>query len=301
MAGGVSVADIYHELIGAGASTVQALGIMANMINESGFNPEAIGDQGTSFGLVQQHGNYGYLVTGNPAADMKRQITALKSLGGFSAASGSSAAEAAGNFAANYERCVGCQPGGAQYNSRVANAATVLQYFKTGKWPNVPGGGQPGSSPPGDGTQPATLTSFPGGAWDPLNIPAEVWKTLSTPVTGALSVASGLEGLWRAVSGIAADINSIVKDIEWLFVPSHWVRIAAFIGGTALLIPGLVRLGHAGQGDMSLAIGILLVTLAAILYFVAFHNLPPTIKDLRSLLGYFSDAIRGEAPKMVTS
>jgi hypothetical protein len=52
---------------------------------------------------------------------------------------------------------------------------------------------------------------------------------------------------------------------------------------------------------MSLAIGILLVTLAAILYFVAFHNLPPTIKDLRSLLGYFSDAIRGEAPKMVAS
>ena len=299
MAGGVSVGAIYHELIAQGASTIEALGIMANMINESGFNTQAVGDQGTSFGLVQQHGNYGYLVTGNPQADMVKQIQTLKSLGGFSAASGNTPQDAAGNYAANYERCVGCQAGGQQWQSRRGNANTVVGYFKSGKWPQV--GGGPSAGGGGGGGQPATLTAFPGGAWDPLNIPQEVWKTLTTPVSGALGVAGGLEGLWRAVAGIGADINTIVSDVEWLFVPSHWVRISAFIGGTVLLVPGLYKLGHAGQGDMSLPIGILLVTLAAVLYFVAFHNLPPTIKDLQSLLGYFSDAIRGKAPKMVAS
>jgi hypothetical protein len=45
---------------------------------------------------------------------------------------------------------------------------------------------------------------------------------------------------------------------------------------------------------MSLPVGILLVTLAAILYFVAFHNLDPSIHDLRSLLTSISAQIRGE-------
>jgi hypothetical protein len=288
--GGVSVADIYHELTGAGASTVQALGIMANMINESGFNPEAIGDQGTSFGLVQQHGNYSYLVTGNPQADMKRQITALKQLGGFHAASGNTPAEAAGNFAANYERCVGCQPGGAQYNGRVANAATVVQYFKTGKWPNVGGGD---TTP---GPQQATLTGFPGGPFNPLNVPGEVIRALTSPLTGAVGTATSLEGTMRALSGIAADLSAILKDIEWLFVPSHWIRIISFGFGTMLVIPGLHYLSRAGSGDMALAMGILMTTLAAGFYFIAFHNLPDDVRDLRGLLGYISAGIRKTAP-----
>jgi uncharacterized protein YoaH (UPF0181 family) len=289
MPGGVSVASIYHELIAQGASTVEALGIMANMISESGFNTQAVGDQGTSFGLVQQHGNYSYLVTGNPQQDMVKQIQTLKSLGGFSAASGNTPQEAAGNFAANYERCVGCQPGGAQYNGRVANAAKVVGYFKSGKWPNVGGGANPGNT-----TQQASLTSFPGGAWDPLNIPEEVWKTLSAPVSGAIGTAGALEGVWRALSGVAADFNTIVHDIEWLFVPGHWVRIGAFVAGTVVLVPGLVALGKTGQGGVSLPVGIALITLSAILYFVAFHNLDPTIHDLRSLLASISAQIRGE-------
>ena len=294
MAGGVSVASIYHELIAQGASTVEALGIMANMINESGFNTQAVGDQGTSFGLVQQHGNYSYLVTGNPQADMVRQIQTLKSLGGFAAASGNTPQDAAGNFAANYERCVGCQPGGAQWQGRVANANTVVGYFKSGKWPQAGGGGA--ASSPGtaqQGPQPAVLTGFPGGAWDPLNIPGEVARALTAPLSGAVSTATGIEGVMRALGGIAADFNAIVKDIEWLFVPNHWIRIGAFAGGVVILIPGLIQLSKAGQGGTGLPVGIFLVTLAAILFFIAFHNLPDDVKDIQGLLRLISDGIRG--------
>src|SRR5215470_12223995 len=92
----VSPKQVYDALTSQGASSIQALGIEANIINESGFNVGAVGDQGTSFGLVQQHGNYGYLVTGNTIADLNAQVSLLKSLGGFQAASGQTAADAAG-------------------------------------------------------------------------------------------------------------------------------------------------------------------------------------------------------------
>lgn len=147
MAGGVTPKQIYQSLINAGASTVQAIGIMANGINESGLDPEQIGDQGTSFGLVQQHGSqYAGLVTGNPSGDLTNQVKVIALNGGFKAASGATPGEAAGNFAANYERCVGCQPGGAQYTGRVNNASTVAAWVASGNWPQSAGAATAGAS-----------------------------------------------------------------------------------------------------------------------------------------------------------
>ena len=137
---GVTPRQIYQALINAGASTTQAIGIMANMIAESGLNPEAVGDQGTSFGLVQQHGGqYSTLVTGNPPADMNAQVKVVARNGGFAAADGANGAQAAGNFSARYERCTTCQPGQSSYNQRVANAATVAGWVSSGKWPTSVG------------------------------------------------------------------------------------------------------------------------------------------------------------------
>jgi len=136
----VTPRQIYQALINAGASTTQAIGIMANMIAESGLNPEAVGDQGTSFGLVQQHGGqYSTLVTGNPPADMNAQVKVVARNGGFAAADGANGAQAAGNFSARYERCTTCQPGQSSYNQRVANAAMVAGWVSSGKWPTSVG------------------------------------------------------------------------------------------------------------------------------------------------------------------
>ena len=159
---GVTPKQIYQALLSAGASTTQAIGIMANMMAESSLNPEAINradPNGGSFGLVQQNGSsYSSLVTGNPSADMNQQIKVLAHNGGFAAASGSTGATAAGNFAANYERCQGCQPGGAQYSTRVANANTVAGWVSSGSWPTSAGSAASSASG-GAGTQ-ATLTSY---------------------------------------------------------------------------------------------------------------------------------------------
>lgn len=133
---GVTPRQIYTALLNAGATQVQAIGIMANAMAESSLNPESIGDNGTSFGLWQEHGlQYSGLVTGNPTADMNAQVKVLAMNKGFAAASGSTAAQAAGNFSANYERCQTCQAGQASYNARVANAGIVAGWVTSGSWP----------------------------------------------------------------------------------------------------------------------------------------------------------------------
>jgi hypothetical protein len=151
----VTPKQIYQALINAGASTTAAIGIMANMINESSLNPEAV-QQGVSdpgYGLVQweasSYPGAPSLVTGNPAKDLVAQVKFLAQTGGFAAASGSTASAAAANFANNYERCATCQPGGAQYQGRVANAATVSGWVTSGKWPTSAGNAQliAGSTP----------------------------------------------------------------------------------------------------------------------------------------------------------
>jgi Phage tail lysozyme len=153
MAGGVTPRQIYQALISAGASTDEAIGMMANMINESSLNVET-GAGGTAidsngypvYGLVSwntaSYPGAASLVTGNPAQDLAAQAKYLAQTGGFKAAAGGSPAAAAGGFAANYERCAGCQPGGSQYQSRVANAATVAGWVTSGKWPTSGGTAQ---------------------------------------------------------------------------------------------------------------------------------------------------------------
>jgi hypothetical protein len=51
-----------------------------------------------------------------------------------------------------------------------------------------------------------------------------------------------------------------------------------------------------GEGDLSLALGILLVMFAGVLLFVAFHSLPTDVNNLGALLGYISSDIRRHSP-----
>lgn len=115
---------------------------MGNMILESRLNPESAGMDSNgqmSYGLVQWNAG-GYpnahsLVTGHPMADMVAQIRFLAQTGGFKAAAGSTPAQAAGNFAARYERCASCAPGGQQNTTRQSQAQTVAGWAQQGNWP----------------------------------------------------------------------------------------------------------------------------------------------------------------------
>ena len=230
---------IYKALTAAGASTLQAIGIMANMHFESGYDPEAVGDQGTSFGLVQQHGAYSYLVTGDPAADMEAQIRELVKLGGLSAASGSTPTQAAGNFAANYERCVGCQPGGGQYESRSAFGATVAAWAASGKWPasagspsSTPSGG---SSPGGGSGTPADTTSFD---WT-LGTPFADLPLLGKLITGTSGSFSSIGDVAKSITGLTRAASKMLELFALLFRPEFWLRVGAFMIAMFALGSGL--------------------------------------------------------------
>jgi hypothetical protein len=180
---------------------------MANAINESRLNPEtSAGDGGHSFGLWQFNDNSypdAPHPTGNCARDIALAVGYLKTHVSGSALSGTTAAEVAGNFAANFERCVGCQAGGSQWSQRVANAATVEGWISSGKWPTAGGsgvsGGGGGGAGGGGGTSTGnvlTSTIVPGTCVIPLNIPIAgqfclLSKSQARGVLGVLLMIAG--------------------------------------------------------------------------------------------------------------
>jgi hypothetical protein len=164
-------------------------------------------------------------------------------------------------------------------------------------------GSTPASSLPqgGDGTQQAQLDSAKGPpgwlvpveiASGPFGIINAVAGELVGTVTGGVGTAKSFEGIWKSLDTFTKEIDAALKGVEWLFVPSHWVRIIAFLFGAGSGVTGLHFLSKAGQGDMSLALGILMTTMSGLLFFVAFHNLPEDIGSLSDLLQWLSDSIQ---------
>lgn len=172
--GPVTPREIYALLLQKGLSTTQAIGVMANMWAESKLNPESGGTDSNGFwagGLIswnsEGYTNAHQLVTGNPQVDVRAQIAYL-----FSSTSGlqqglkgSTPADVAGNFAANVEKCVGCEPGSTYSNGWAARRGytrLVSGWVNSGKWPKAgassvgPGGGGGAGSSGG-----ACLVSLP--------------------------------------------------------------------------------------------------------------------------------------------
>ena len=161
---------------------------------------------------------------------------------------------------------------------------------------------------PGGGGGASGGTASGGGA---NNSPAVTIGGFPVPGFGTVSQAAGTAAngldIISVIARIAKDFNGLVglfnallADIEWLFVPSNWVRIFAFLFGIGALLPGiwaLMKTGSGQHGDITMALGILLVTFAGVMLFIAFHNLPTTVNDLGGLLNYIADGIQsGAAP-----
>lgn len=240
-----SAQDIWNALIAAGASPIQAAGIMGNMFFESSLNPEAnaVDSNGyRSYGLIQWNsapGNYpnaSSLVTGNPQKDTASQITFLAQTGGFRAASGSTASEAGGNFAANYERCASCQSGGNQYNMRASKAADFFASAQSGNW--ATSSGNSGSS----GTQ--TAGNVTGASYD--------------PATCLVGFNQSLGGLFSLVPGGPSSINAcfFTKTEARALIGGLILGVSAvlFIAGSVILVSyGFRRSGAATAVGSSLS------------------------------------------------
>jgi hypothetical protein len=154
MAASVTPKDVWDGLLSAGASAVQAAGIMGNWISESGLDPESVNPGGPQDGVgIAQWQTTDYpdvpMPTGNPARDLVSQITFFTQTGGLQAAQGTTPQEVAASVAENYERCASCAAGGQQNAARQSQAGQVAGWAADGSWPSSLGGA----------TTTATLTS----------------------------------------------------------------------------------------------------------------------------------------------
>lgn len=142
----------------------------------------------------------------------------------------------------------------------------------------------------------ASASSLPQTAGTPTGtVQAE---TASFDFANPLSVAGSLTSAAKSLGDIVSFANTILNDIEWLFVPSHWVRIIAFMFGSGAVAAGtfaLMQTGKGQRGDIVLAMGIGLVSFGGVLLFIAFHNIPTDIKDLGGLLKWLAAGVQGGA------
>ena len=129
--------------------------------------------------------------------------------------------------------------------------------------------------------------------------PSQIPAIVSTGGGGATTDAwwSSIPGA-GLLGGASTAVTDISHALEWFFKPGNIARIIAFFFGLLLGIPGLIALLRVGggSGDISLALGILLVTLSGACFFIAFHNLPTDISSIGELLAWISASIREGKP-----
>lgn len=245
----VTEQQIYQALTQAGFSQNQAAGIMGNIQNESGFNPEAAAMDSNgkeSYGLIQwnagSYPNASSLVTGNPAVDLSNQVQfLLKDTSGTSQGlKGSTAAQVAGNWAQFVEVCAGCQPGGAQNVQRQSNANTILSEIQSGNW----GPGGSGVSGTQSGTQGAQTTGIINGTGlpFPFDIPGIIGSAFGSGVTGELTTGIG-EGIGSGLTTAFTSItNAFLKKLGINGWSDLFIRLGLILLGAIILIVGLARL-----------------------------------------------------------
>jgi hypothetical protein len=276
-----SFAQLEELWIQAGGPAIVAPVAAAIALAESSGDPSALnktdnnGTQ-TSVGLWQiSNGTHSY-----PAQWLNPQANATAAVAKYKAAGGT------------FARDWGTFTSGA-YTRYLQGAAPA-----TGPLPTA------ASSP---GAQPAQLTSWWTNIFDPFQAVQDAGRAIGTQIgNNPASIITSVAGLAKDFNAVAGMLNAFLKDIEWLFVPSHWVRVFCFLFGTGALATGvwaLMRTGSGQRGDITLALGILMVTVAGILLFLAFHNLPTDVKDLGGLLGYIAGGIQRaeQAPAAVTA
>ena len=237
----VSPKDIWDTREAAGARSVQAAAIMGNMIMESRLNPESAGmdtNGQMSYGLIQWNaGSYPdahSLVTGHPMADLVAQVKFLAQTGGFKVASGTTVAQAASSFAAKYERCASCAPGGQQNTSRQAQAQLVAGWAQQGNWPTSVGSASDQATlTASQQSQYSAECAWMIGGTIPL-IPGIYSQTLTGCVLSK-SQMRGLEGLGLMIAGAVILFGGITLLFGASGAPAKAEQLAGKISKAAIL------------------------------------------------------------------
>lgn len=160
--------------------------------------------------------------------------------------------------------------------------------------------------------QVAGLTSKTGGTaagggpvlTSPLDIINSIGQDIGKLLAGGSgSIAGDVTSIAKGFAALTQVTYTILNDALWLFKPSNWIRILAFFFGVGLLVPTVWLLGKAshGEGDISLALGILLAVVSGFLLWVAFHPFADEPKSIAALVWDISKEIRRNSPPITSS
>lgn len=242
---------MFSYLVGsmAGLTTQQVAGIVANAWAESSVNPEASATDSNglpSSGLLQWNaGSYPQLysggrfnyITGNLQNDMKAQVSLILGSPYFAqykqATAGASPEVCASWWAANFERCQGCEPGGAANQQRQAMAAEIYNAAVNNQWQGTPGAAPDVSGAAG------------GGQATPIDPFAGIEKTLSS--------------VFAPLADIAKFFTKIGEGITWIRIGEVIIGTVCLATGTiiflALLFPNMSRTLSSSAGALSMVMG----------------------------------------------
>jgi hypothetical protein len=274
--------------------------VVAAQINEeSGFNPSATssaGAQGIAQFLPSTFAGYGRGSAYNPSNALGAYInymnTLLKQEHGNVRNALAAYNAGPGNLAAGFgyaDTILGNAGAGGGLRSAGGTGAP------RGTMGGTPGGGRAGATPVPGGRGGSASFGGPGSGGGGFHISTSEIPGLGT-IESLIGFGTGVGDVANALGVIANDTTKILKGIDWLFVPSHWIRILAFLGGSASVALGVFRLSHVGgsyeipvvgevkAGATALPVGIALVGFGGILLFIAFHNLPSTVSSFPELL-----------------
>lgn len=307
--------EIYEYLLAHGYSSNAAAGIVGNIEQESGGNPEA-GGPGNA-GLIQwtpesKASPVSDILTNNAAVDLPNQLRDILTYNQQQGAaaihqlnSATSPQEAASIYSSLFERPLASA---ANNPNRESSAQEVAAAARSGKWPSATTGstGAPAGKPGSASTWDTIWTGITSG----LGFSAATGNPVATGLQGAAAVTDPTE---QGLLALAAPFVKLGEGLDWFFHPNHWIRIFAGIGGGILFLGGTFQLFHTGSGipvsaygvsttvnvpsSASLPLGILSVGIGALLLFVAFHNLPDTVDSFPSFIGYLTDQVKTGSAK----
>jgi hypothetical protein len=220
----------YEYELAEGFTPAQAAGIVGNLIQESGVNPESVQPDGPGRGIAQwsQGGRWNpALMTGNPSTDLPNQLAFIMSElqqhpgsypGGYGLndlKNAQTPEQAAQIFGTDFERY-------GIAGARVKDARSVYDALSVG--------GAPLSSVPASSVPTAQLTDF-----GPGNI-------LGGPLGWATGAAESIVGLGKGLSGIEKLASDIGTFVGVALYGGTWIRFGEAILGVIVLAGGIIML-----------------------------------------------------------